>query len=276
MAREHEDGHTPHEESIGAATRALADATAALTRLIGKQVSNAVPEVSETIAVSLREASRGLAEASEKVERSAGGRRGQDRRQEKVDRTRSELLAAAARVFAAHGYEGASVGDIAAEAGFTKGALYAHFGSKSEVFLALARESLLVRHEATCDEPELPGVTAEGIDEAAIAAWLRDAQQNPSLLLMLEFVSYGIRHPEARAELGAVQEQGLEHFAEQVAALRAARRGAATEEPTTEDRDIALAIVSVANMAAMLSLLTDSPHTSPEAGARVIARLLEG
>ncbi|MBO1751789.1 helix-turn-helix transcriptional regulator [Actinotalea sp. BY-33] len=275
MAREREDEDTPHEDSIGAATRALAEATAALTRLIGKQVSSAVPEVSETVAASLREASRGLADASEKVERSAGGRRTQGRRQDKVDRTRAELLAAAARVFAAHGYEGASVGDIAAEAGFTKGALYAHFGSKSEVFLALARESLLVGHEAKDEDHEIPGVTAEGIDQDAVAGWLRDAQQNPHLLLMLEFVGYGIRHPEARAELGAVQEQGLQHFAEQVAALRAARRGVTADEPTVEDRDTALAVVSVANMAALLGLLTDSPHTSPEAGARAIARILE-
>ena len=39
-------------------------------------------------------------------------------------------MAAAKDVFAAKGYEGASVADIAAEAGYTKGAVYAAFPSK--------------------------------------------------------------------------------------------------------------------------------------------------
>ena len=51
--------------------------------------------------------------------------------------TRELLLSAAEQVFARVGYEKALVEEIAEAAGFSKGALYAHFKSKEELFLAL-------------------------------------------------------------------------------------------------------------------------------------------
>src|SRR3712207_9140043 len=45
-------------------------------------------------------------------------------------RTREELLAAATRVFAARGFGGASIDEVAAEAGYTSGAIYANFAGK--------------------------------------------------------------------------------------------------------------------------------------------------
>src|SRR5215469_17322934 len=49
--------------------------------------------------------------------------------------TRKRLLAAAADVFAERGYDGTRVADIAAAAGVSNGALYAHFGSKAELLV---------------------------------------------------------------------------------------------------------------------------------------------
>jgi AcrR family transcriptional regulator len=53
--------------------------------------------------------------------------------------TRERLLRAAADVFAERGYDGTRVADIAAAAGVSNGALYAHFGSKAELLLAALR-----------------------------------------------------------------------------------------------------------------------------------------
>jgi AcrR family transcriptional regulator len=58
-------------------------------------------------------------------------------RKEQQERTRSHLLASAGRVFARRGLAHASVDEVAADAGFTKGAVYANFGSKEELFLAM-------------------------------------------------------------------------------------------------------------------------------------------
>jgi AcrR family transcriptional regulator len=54
-----------------------------------------------------------------------------------AEQTRTELLAAAARVFALKGYDGASIADICAEAGLSTGPVYAHYGSKAELFVAV-------------------------------------------------------------------------------------------------------------------------------------------
>ncbi|WP_182112396.1 MULTISPECIES: TetR/AcrR family transcriptional regulator [unclassified Actinotalea] len=263
------------QDSIGAATRALADATASLTRLLGEHARSVMPEVGEAVASSLREAARGLAEASEAASRAttSGGSSAEERRRQKVDRTRADLLEAAARVIAAKGYEGASVGDIAAEAGYTKGAVYAHFGSKEEVFLALASDMLRV----TIDSPgaTIPGVTVDGVDQDAVAEWLTSVMDDHRILLSLEFLAYGLRHPEASGELARLHVTSHEVLADQIAEVRRARRGDDAEPGTTQDDfDTALAVISVINVATLEGRLTGSPRLSPRAGARVIAKLL--
>jgi AcrR family transcriptional regulator len=50
-----------------------------------------------------------------------------------ADETKDQLLAAAARVFASRGYQGARVSEIAAEAGLTTGAIYAHYPTKADL-----------------------------------------------------------------------------------------------------------------------------------------------
>jgi len=54
--------------------------------------------------------------------------------------TRTRLLEAALTVFAKHGYDRATLDDIALEASMTKGAVYWHFESKAELFSALLDE----------------------------------------------------------------------------------------------------------------------------------------
>ena len=56
-----------------------------------------------------------------------------------AEQTRERLLRAAADVFAERGYDGTRVADIAAAAGVSNGALYAHFGSKAELLVDALR-----------------------------------------------------------------------------------------------------------------------------------------
>jgi len=53
--------------------------------------------------------------------------------------TREALLLAAAEAFARQGYDGTRVADIAAIAGVSNGALYAHFPSKADLLVAALR-----------------------------------------------------------------------------------------------------------------------------------------
>src|SRR5947207_1909 len=56
--------------------------------------------------------------------------------------TRSRLVDAALEIFARRGYDGASIDAIAAQAGLTSGALYGHFASKDDLFIAAAERGL--------------------------------------------------------------------------------------------------------------------------------------
>lgn len=65
-------------------------------------------------------------------------------RQDRAERTRNAILDAAAAVFDERGFAGASLSDILAKAGVTKGALYFHFSSKEELARAIMEEQLAV------------------------------------------------------------------------------------------------------------------------------------
>ncbi|MBL0886074.1 TetR/AcrR family transcriptional regulator [Myceligenerans indicum] len=54
------------------------------------------------------------------------------------ERTRARLMDAAYTIFARDGINGASIEVVCETAGFTRGAFYSNFGSKEELFLALA------------------------------------------------------------------------------------------------------------------------------------------
>ncbi|MTB85401.1 TetR family transcriptional regulator [Nocardioides sp. zg-578] len=62
---------------------------------------------------------------------------GEVRRRPPRDEVRRALLDAAARTFARQGIDAASLDDVAAAAGFTKGAVYSNFGSKEGLVAAL-------------------------------------------------------------------------------------------------------------------------------------------
>jgi AcrR family transcriptional regulator len=61
-------------------------------------------------------------------------------RQDRAERTRNAILDAAAEVFDERGFNGASLSDILARAGVTKGALYFHFSSKEELARVIIEE----------------------------------------------------------------------------------------------------------------------------------------
>jgi AcrR family transcriptional regulator len=77
------------------------------------------------------------------------------------DDTREKLFEAAAQVFEEQGIGGASIEDLAAAAGFTRGAFYSNFKSKDELIIAMLEDhveqtirrnlDLLARHQNLAD-----------------------------------------------------------------------------------------------------------------------------
>jgi AcrR family transcriptional regulator len=132
--------------------------------------------------------------------------RGQFDRSERKAATRARLLGAAARVYARNGFAGATLDEVAADAGFSKGAVYAHFGSKENLLLALLQEYLagqiaeqlelfdrarLDRDRLTWERP------LAGSD-----SWMRRLGEDPDpFRLFVELWSYAQREEKLRTRL---------------------------------------------------------------------------
>lgn len=112
--------------------------------------------------------------------------------------SRDQLLAAASRVFAREGYRGASMSAIAAEAGFSKGALYWNFASKEDLFFALLDEldtqlrALIAASASVSKELERTGRLSRGL-----SAVLTDARD--MVLLFHEYSALAVRDPKVAA-----------------------------------------------------------------------------
>src|SRR5947209_18257030 len=118
---------------------------------------------------------------------------------ERRPRTRAALLRAAGHIFAEHGFHRATLEAVAAEAGVSKGALYHHFPSKEQLFLALLEDRL------GAGLGDIEAVVAErGTDSgqlgAATQTFLRRINSDPRWLpLLLEFLASASPHPAAKA-----------------------------------------------------------------------------
>lgn len=115
--------------------------------------------------------------------------------------TRRRLIAAASRIFARDGFEAARLEDIAAAAGYTRGALYANFKDKEDLFFALLEQWIGDRVR------ELDGLLRKEAPKPAAKLrtlrnyYARCASDRRLVLLSLEFTLYAIRHPAAHRRL---------------------------------------------------------------------------
>jgi AcrR family transcriptional regulator len=131
--------------------------------------------------------------------------------------TRSRLLDAAFRVFAAKGFGPARIDDVCAEAGYTRGAFYSNFDSLDELFYALYDERAAiiadqVADALTTEDPTAPiAPSIRAVIERTAATLLLDREW---LLVKTDFLLYAARRPEVASRLA-------DHRAELRAAIEA-------------------------------------------------------
>jgi AcrR family transcriptional regulator len=126
-------------------------------------------------------------------------------RAERSVQTRAALLRSASRSICELGMVGASIDRIAAEAGYTKGAFYAHFASKEDLFLAMLDEHFATEMERL--DAVLAGA-GEPVEEARRAAedFLEHIDSDPEWRrLYQEFATHAARHDSFRVALAARQ-----------------------------------------------------------------------
>lgn len=170
--------------------------------------------------------------------------------------TREYLLKAAEQVFAERGFHGTSLDEVAAVAGFTKGAVYSNFKNKEDLFLALLEwrfDQNLESLQAALDPAEGPPESHLG-DFARLIGEQWEAGGVAWLMLDLEFLLYAVRNPAAREKLDAFRRRDIESVAELIREARDRDPGEFSEPPEYEAR-----IVS-----ALLMGLSQLRLTSPE------------
>jgi AcrR family transcriptional regulator len=122
------------------------------------------------------------------------------RQEQRTAATRAKLLSAAEHIFARDGFEASRLEDIAARAGFTRGAFYANFDSKEDLLFALMERIVFERVRAVEAILEKHGSPAERL-RALRDYYSRIARDREWALLQLEFKLFAVRHPEARLRL---------------------------------------------------------------------------
>ena len=129
--------------------------------------------------------------------------------------TREHLLAAAAQVFAERGFHGASLDQVAAVAGFTKGAVYSNFDSKEDLFLALFKSYSDQEMEGirrTLQQSDVPPEVRLSDFTNLIQAEVNETGGNFGLLYQ-EFWLYAARHPAARDRLMSIENENVRALA---------------------------------------------------------------
>ena len=208
--------------------------------------------------------------------RDAGGRLDRRTRAARAEgrETRDELLSAALRVFARRGYREAGVDEIAAEAGYSKGALYWHFSGKEELLTALLEERIDApmrdRVALLASAPPERDMSVEAT--RAFARQLDEERQ--ALLLEREYWTLAIRDPELRARYVRRQTERREALA---AAMEARARHLGTPDLTMPAEDVARIVMSIIGGLAVDELIEPgsvSPELLGEALALVYAGLV--
>ena len=122
------------------------------------------------------------------------------RQQLRTRETQARLLDAAEEIFVRDGYEAAQLDEIAATAGRSKGAVYTHFKSKEDLFLALFEhrtrsyiESFVVNLDKCTNQKE----SMQAFRDFYVAL----TRDRTWPILTLEFKLFALRHPESKERL---------------------------------------------------------------------------
>jgi AcrR family transcriptional regulator len=156
-------------------------------------------------------------------------------RVERKEQTRSDLLHAARRVFVREGFHGASLDEIAEEAGYTKGAVYSNFADKDALFLAVLEEHYEQRVAAqrqlfvALDDRNVEAAR-RAVARGIYAAYERDPAW---WALVADFSTHASRDSELRDQLRELRERFLAGMAELID-LIAERHGIAYPIPLQE------------------------------------------
>jgi AcrR family transcriptional regulator len=193
-------------------------------------------------------------------------------RAQKREANRERILRAARDVFGARGYYGATIEEIADEAGLSNGAIYYNFQNKEELFLALldVRNDERLEHARRTIASAGNSATGQGTVEEEARDFTRGFKESREWrLLLLEFVAYAARNPAFAARFKEQKRQLRAALAE-ILELHLSAHGIT---PTMPIDELALVVTGLANGLAVEEL-SDPGSVSDELLGDVLALLV--
>ncbi|MGD7706111.1 TetR/AcrR family transcriptional regulator [Microlunatus sp. Y2014] len=176
---------------------------------------------------------------------------------------RADVLDAAREAFLTHGYATCSVNDIAAEAGFTKGAVYSNFGGKPGLFAEVFQRDFgrataqlvadLLDGTGLRDRAQLPDVAAGRLADLVI-------RQAPLQVAVGEFCSLAHSSPEVAETYAAMRADQLDLVADALHRQRLLGDG----QDLADHREAAVLLLAV------LSSLSLEHRAAPELYPRAV------
>jgi AcrR family transcriptional regulator len=124
-------------------------------------------------------------------------------REDSRELTQQRLLDAAQKVFAKKGLDGASVEDIAAAAGYTRGAFYSNFASKNDLFIEMLRRDH-ERADAEFFALRDDNLSLDYIQERTRDIYSKLYRDNECFMSWTEARLLSARDPKFRAKLNAL------------------------------------------------------------------------
>jgi AcrR family transcriptional regulator len=122
------------------------------------------------------------------------------RHQVRTEETQAKILDAAQAVFSEQGFDKTQLEEVAARAGYTRGAIYAHYASKEDLFLALVEQRVLTKFNKVRQAIEAEPLVSKRPE--IFREWIAaQADDHAWSTLMLEFKLYALRRPESREKL---------------------------------------------------------------------------
>lgn len=128
---------------------------------------------------------------------------------------RARIIAAARDSFARNGYQRTNLGEVAARAGFSKGAVYSNFGGKSDLFTAVINEQTsAVTGSVLASSQQLASAIADPAGIAQIAEKLTGQviRGESTLAMLAEFRTLAGSDPSLSEVYGRLRRAQRQHL----------------------------------------------------------------
>ena len=135
-----------------------------------------------------------------RASRSRPARMPRNKPQARTLATKAKLIDAAQTLFAEQGFEKTQLEEVAARAGYSRGAIYAHYANKEDLFLELMEQRVHAKLATVHRQIETERDVRKR--RQTFKSWMADQVCDPSWgTLTLEFKLYAVRRPELHSKL---------------------------------------------------------------------------